>query len=94
MKSSGLAVASMVLGIVAVVFDFIFAWVGLICGIIALILGIVAKNQISNSNGQIGGGGMATAGIVLGAVALLLWLIVLIACSAIIGGIMSGFGAY
>jgi hypothetical protein len=94
MKSSGLAVASMVLGIVAVVFDFIFLWVGLICAIIALILGIVAKNQISNSNGQIGGGGMATTGIVLGAVALLLWLIVLIACSAIIGGIMSGAAAF
>lgn len=45
--------------------------VGILCGIgsvIAIVLGIVAKNQIKASNGTQGGDNLATIGIVLGAV--------------------------
>jgi hypothetical protein len=59
-KTSGLAVASLVLGIL-----------GLFCGIpgvVGLVLGIVALNQIKKSQGQIEGRGLAIAGIVLSAV--------------------------
>lgn len=58
-RTSGLAIASMVLGIVSIV----------LCGITALIglpMGYAAKKQIRESNGTITGDGMATAGIVLG----------------------------
>ncbi|WP_217199534.1 DUF4190 domain-containing protein [Streptomyces buecherae] len=54
-RTNGLAVASMVLGILWLY------WVG---SILALIFGYVARNQI-RERGE-GGGGMATAGIVLG----------------------------
>ncbi len=55
--TNGLAIASLVLGIV---------WIYWIGSILALVFGYVAKRQIAASNGQQGGGGLATAGIVLG----------------------------
>jgi len=58
--NNGKAVAAMVCGIVGLV---IF---GFILGIIAIVLGSIAKNEIKRT-GQ-GGSGMATAGIVLGIV--------------------------
>src|SRR6476469_7523259 len=56
-STNGLAIASMVLGIV---------WVWWIGSILALIFGYVAKGQIDRSQGRQGGRGMAIAGIVLG----------------------------
>ena len=55
--TNGLAVASMVLGIV---------WIYWIGSILALIFGYIAKGQINASDGRQGGKGMAIAGIVLG----------------------------
>jgi len=52
-----MAIASMVLGII---------WIYWIGSILALVFGYIAKKQISESRGTQGGGGMATAGIVLG----------------------------
>ncbi|MGY2080684.1 DUF4190 domain-containing protein [Modestobacter sp. SYSU DS0657] len=54
-RTNGLAIASMVLGIV---------WIYWIGSILALVFGYVAKRQI-RERGE-GGDGMATAGIVLG----------------------------
>lgn len=89
MKNSGIAIASMVLGIVGIIFAFAIPFVGLICAILALVLGIVGRSQITNSNGQIAGGGMAVAGIVLGAVVLLLSIIMMAACAAFLGTLSS-----
>lgn len=56
--------------------------IGLLCGlgsIIGIVLGVVAKNQIKASNGTQGGDNLATIGIVLGAVGIvlnILWRIV------------------
>ena len=55
----GLAIASLVLGIVS------FFCVGVIAGIVAIIFGAMAKNQGNKS-------GMATAGIVLGIIGFVL----------------------
>jgi Domain of unknown function (DUF4190) len=54
---NGLAIASMVLGII---------WVYWIGSILALVFGYIAKKQIDESNGTQNGRGMAIAGIVLG----------------------------
>jgi hypothetical protein len=54
-RTNGLAIASMVLGIL---------WLYWIGSILALVFGYIAKNQI-RERGE-AGGGMATAGIVLG----------------------------
>jgi hypothetical protein len=56
-SANGLAIASMVLGILWIY------WVG---SILALVFGYVAKGQIDRSAGRQSGRGMAIAGIVLG----------------------------
>ena len=67
----GLAIASMVCGIVS------FFFFGLVLGVLALVLGLVAKNKGYT-------GGMATAGVATGAVAIGLSLIGMIACGSIL----------
>lgn len=60
-QNSGLAIASLVCGILA--------WVGLlplVGAIAAIIMGHVARSQISRSGGQINGKGLALAGLILG----------------------------
>ncbi len=72
--NSGLAIASMVLGIMGFCTG--------ISGIVGIILGIVAISQINNSRGAMGGKGFATAGIITGAVSVVLyaiWIIIWIA---------------
>jgi hypothetical protein len=58
--NSNAAVISLVFGILS--------WVGLIFigAIVAIIAGHMARNEIRKSGGQIGGSGMATAGLLLG----------------------------
>jgi hypothetical protein len=58
--NSGLAIASLVLGILGWVF------LPILGHALAVIFGHMAKNEIKNSGGQLGGEGMATAGLVLG----------------------------
>jgi hypothetical protein len=69
-KNNGLAIASLVLGIL---------WIYWIGSILALVFGYMAKNQIDRSGGTQSGRGLAIAGIVLGwvGVGILLLLIVL-----------------
>ena len=55
--TNGLAIASLVLGIV---------WIYWIGSVLAVIFGGIALNQINASNGQQGGKGLAIAGLVLG----------------------------
>jgi hypothetical protein len=60
--TNGMAIASLVLGIV---------WLGGIGAVLALIFGMKARKQIDWSNGTQGGRGMATAGIVLGIIGII-----------------------
>ncbi len=60
-KTNGLAIASMVLGIV---------WIYWIGSILAIVFGHVALSQIKKSGGTQGGRGMAIAGLVLGYIGL------------------------
>lgn len=64
----GLAVASLVLGILGILTSLIF--VGGLLGLIAVILGVVALGKAKR--GEAGGRGLAIGGIVTGAIALLL----------------------
>ncbi len=78
-KTSGLAVSSLVLGILAIVMPVL----GLIPAVIALVLGVKAKNRIDASKGSMGGGGLATAGLVCGAVGLAVGSVTLLLLAAI-----------
>lgn len=68
--TSGKAIAAMVLGILGITGG------GAPLGIIALVLGYSARNDIRASRGTLDGDGMATAGIVLGWIAVALLLMV------------------
>lgn len=66
------ALWSMIVGIVSLV------GCGVIAGLVAIFLGRQAKKEIAASNGMQGGGGMATAGIVTGAIGLTVNLVLLV----------------
>ena len=57
-RTSGLAIASLVTGL--------FFWCMLVPGIVAIVLGYLALEQIDRSGGTTTGRGMAVAGIILG----------------------------
>lgn len=67
-----LAIVSLVCGILSV------TCCGAITGIIALVTGYMAKNNADNNPQQYGGRGMALAGIILGAISLVLTVLLII----------------
>jgi len=69
-STSGMAIASLILGL-ASFFCAIFT------GLVAIILGVIALSKISSSNGRVVGNGMAIAGIVTGALGCV-WTLVMI----------------
>jgi|LSQX01.3.fsa_nt_gb RsiW-degrading membrane proteinase PrsW (M82 family) len=64
-KTNGLAIASMVLGIVSVPL-ICCCYVGILTGILAVIFGFIARKNIRESQGTQEGMGMALAGIIIG----------------------------
>ena len=73
-RTSGKAVASLVLGL---------GWVYGITSILAIIFAVLAKREIRDSNGWVTGGGMATAGLVLGIIGVVGVVVLLIVVLAI-----------
>lgn len=77
-EKKGLSIASMVLGIVSLVFC-CNTWVCIICSILAIIFGVVGKKK--------GGVGMAKAGLIMGIIALaisvLIWVLALAGFAAL-----------
>jgi len=65
-QTMGLAVASMVCGILGILIPF----VGFVLAILGIIFGVRARSAIMTSNGTLRGEGMAIAGMVCGIVAL------------------------
>lgn len=74
-KFSGLAIAAMVCGILSITCT---GFVGIILGPVALGLGINGRRAIDRSNGWKKGDGMATTGIVLGVIGIVLSIVYLI----------------
>lgn len=88
-KTNGLAVAALVLGIIALAFCWYF-WVGLIAGALAIIFAAVGKSQIKQ-NSEMGGAGLATAGLVMGIVAIALVVLIIIIAAATVATVYSNF---
>ena len=80
-RNNGLAIASMVLGIV---------WVYWIGSILAVIFGHIALSQIEKSQGAQRGRGMAIAGLVLGYVGVGLLVLVIVVAAANFGKQLAG----
>ncbi len=78
--SQGMAVASMILGLIGLFSSFVC--LGPIPGIIALILGLVTLSQMKRTPDKVGGKPFAIIGIVTGSISLaifalfLLWIII------------------
>jgi len=70
----------------------ILGWVGVfgLGGLAAVITGHLAKGQIRESGGRVGGDGLATAGLVLGYLNLAFTLVVLCLVLLMIAGVISG----
>ena len=66
-QTNTLAIVSLISGIAGL---FILP---IIAGIVAVVTGHMAKKQIAESMGAQGGGGMATAGLIMGYISLALW---------------------
>ena len=81
-RTSGLAIASMVLGILAVVSPPLSCWCccgvpGIVLAVLAAVFGHTARGQIRRSQGMLTGSGMALAGLVCGYAAIAVHLIIL-----------------
>lgn len=71
-KTSGMATASLVCGIVGILFF------GVILGPLAIIFGAIAMNRINEKPLELEGRGMAKAGIICGIIAIVVSIIVII----------------
>lgn len=83
-----MGVASLILGIISVILALFFSgfgWLASILGLIGIILGAVARKNAKS--------GVATAGLVLSIIGLVLGLLLYIACVACVGGILGAAGS-
>ena len=72
-----MAVAALVLGIVGIVFAFVFFPIGLILGVLGVIFGFIGRNR-AQANPAVGRRGMAIAGLICGVVAVVISVIILV----------------
>ena len=82
-KTSGMAIAALVVGIVScciwVVFIPVGPFLAVISGIVALVLGILAVRQVNRDPVTLKGRGLAVTGIVLGAIMVVIGLLLVVA---------------
>ena len=55
--------------------------------LVAIITGHMARSEIRRSNGQLGGDGMAIAGLVLGWISAALWIVGIVIIFTVLGGL-------
>ena len=79
-----MGIASLVLGIIAIIIGIVsaglFGWLGAIIAIVGIILGAIGRKNPEKS-------GLATAGLVCSIIGLILCLIFYLACAACVGGL-------
>jgi uncharacterized protein DUF4190 len=73
-KPAGLAVASLVLGIVSLILC--IPYLPFFCGILAIVFGAIAGSKVKAGTG--GGGGMAKAGLIMGCISVVLYIVIII----------------
>lgn len=82
-KTSGKAIAALVLGICAICVPY----VGFVVGIVAIVMGIVARKELKR-NPSLKGDGLALTGLILGIVGLVLWILILTVAAAFVTSII------
>ena len=80
-SGNGIAVAALVLGIVAIP-TVCFWYISIPCAVLGIIFGVVGRNAATKGAPR---GGMATAGLVCGLIALILFVLAIAGCLAFLG---------
>lgn len=75
-QGNGMATASLILGICSIVL-FWLSFIGIVCGVLAIIFAVVAKNKIK-ANPNTAGAGSAKAGLITGIIGIAIWLVMVI----------------
>jgi hypothetical protein len=75
-ETDGYAIASVICGVLGV-------------PILPIVLGVIARNRIRESGGMKDGNGLAIAGIVLGAVQIVIWVVVILVIIGVAAGTSS-----
>ena len=75
--NKSLAIASLVLGILSIVFAFVYIYVGLIAGVVGIVLGVKARKETPC--------GLATAGFVCSIVGTALSAVMLVCALCVVG---------
>jgi Domain of unknown function (DUF4190) len=65
-RTDGLAIASLVIGIISLVCFFVCG--GIVLGPTAAIMGFISRQRVATSGGTLGGGSLAIVGLVLGVI--------------------------
>ena len=76
-KKNGMATAALVLGIISIPTGFM-GWLGIICGILAIIFAVVAKNKIKADPALAHTGGAAKGGLITGIIGLIIGIVMII----------------
>jgi hypothetical protein len=76
-KKNGMATASLVLGIISIPTGFM-GWLGIICGILAIIFAVVAKNKIKADPALAHTGGAAKGGLITGVIGMVIGIIMIV----------------
>ena len=89
-KLCSYAISSVAFGIISIIATFINGriFLGFICGILAVILGIISKNTMDSLRCRLTGTKIATIGIVLGMITIGFDILFMVACSSIIRAIL------
>lgn len=77
MKKNGMATAALVLGIISIPTGFM-GWLGIICGILAIIFAVVAKNKIKADPELAHTAGSAKGGLITGIIGVVIGIVVIV----------------
>jgi hypothetical protein len=84
-RNDGMAIAALCCGIAAIPLT-LFCGLGVVLGVLGLVFGLVSMRKIDRAAGALTGRGMALAGVICGAVGLVLslgyWVIIIIAAAS------------
>ena len=86
-QGNGMATASLILGICSIALCWL-GWIGIICGILAIIFAVVAKNKIK-ANPSVGGAGSAKGGLITGIIGIAIAVVFIILALMFVAAVTS-----